>query len=41
VEGKEVNIHKMVVRILSEGIVCKITGLIMPGVVPPLSHIPP
>jgi hypothetical protein len=34
---RKVNILKIVARILSEGIVCKSTGLIMCGVVPPLS----
>jgi len=37
---RKVNILKMVARILPEGIVCKSTGLMMCGVVPPLSHIP-
>jgi hypothetical protein len=34
----EDNIHKMVPRMLYEGIVRKSRGLVMCGVVPPLSH---
>jgi hypothetical protein len=36
--GREVNVLRVVARILCEGIVWKITGLIMCGVVPPPSH---
>jgi len=35
---RKVIILKMVARLLSKGILCKSTGLIMCGVVPPLSH---
>jgi len=35
---RKVNILKLVARILSDGTVCKGTGLIMCGVVPPLAR---
>jgi len=37
---RKVNILKLVARIMSDRTVCKSTGLVMCGVVPPLSHMP-
>jgi hypothetical protein len=37
---RKANMLKMVARIIVRGIVCKSTGLIMHGVIPPPSHMP-